>query len=90
MKHIKFLSVLLVSITCMRMNTAAQLLPEIKIVARNYKYLRSVDNQNVAQPVQLLERRAASYDVKRSEYYEDDYDSYAITLSSSRLHSCYL
>ena len=54
-------------------------LPEIVIVARNYKYLRAVDNKEIAQPVKLLERYAAAYDVKKSEYYEDDNNGYFIS-----------
>lgn len=54
-------------------------LPEVTVVARNYKYIKALDNKDAAQPVKLLERKAAAYDVKNSEYYEDDYDTYFIT-----------
>ena len=60
-------------------SVAQQTLPEIIVMARNYKYLKSVNNKEAAQPVKLLERRAATYDVMNSEYYEDDYDNYYIT-----------
>lgn len=54
-------------------------LPEITVLARNYKYLRSVNNMDGAEPVKILERKAAIYDVKSSGVYEDDYDSYYIS-----------
>ena len=56
-----------------------QTLPEVIVFARNYKYMRDVNSKDAAQPVKLLERKAASYDVKNSEFYEDDYDNYFIT-----------
>lgn len=58
---------------------AQETLPEVTVVATNYKYLKSVDGKEVAQPVQVLQRSAAAYDVKKSNYYEDDYDSYFIS-----------
>jgi hypothetical protein len=56
-------------------------LPEIFISTMRYKYLSAVDNKELAQPVRLLEHQAASYDVKNSEFYEDDYDGYFISFS---------
>lgn len=58
---------------------AQETLPEVTVVATNYKYLKSVGGKEVAQPVQVLQRTAAAYDVKKSEYYEDEYDSYFIS-----------
>lgn len=58
---------------------AQEVLPEVTVVATNYKYLKSVGGKEVAQPVQVLQRAAAAYDVKKSEYYEDDYDNYFIS-----------
>lgn len=60
-------------------NAQVQTLPEITVFARNYKYLRSVDNKESSQPVKLLERKAAAYDVKNSEFYDEDYENYYIT-----------
>ncbi|WP_341836129.1 nicotinate-nucleotide adenylyltransferase [Chitinophaga pollutisoli] len=54
-------------------------LPEVTVTAKNYKYLRSINSKEAAQPVKLLEAKAASYDIKNSEYYEDDNDTYFIT-----------
>lgn len=56
-----------------------QMLPEVTVYARNYKYLKATDTKQAAQPVNLLQRKAAAYDLKDSEYYEDDYDNYFIT-----------
>jgi len=56
-----------------------QTLPEILVIAKNYKYLKNVGGKEVAVPVRHLERKAASYDVTSSEYYEEDYDSYFIS-----------
>ena len=58
---------------------AQEVLPEVTVIATNYKYLKSVGGKDVAQPVQMLQRAAAAYDVKKSEYYEDDYDTYFIS-----------
>jgi len=58
---------------------AQEVLPEVTVVATNYKYLKSVGGKEVAQPVQMLQRQAAAYDVKKSEYYEDDYDAYFVS-----------
>jgi hypothetical protein len=58
---------------------AQEVLPEVTVVATNYKYLKSVGEKEVAQPVQMLQRTAAAYDVKKSEYYEDDYETYFIS-----------
>ena len=54
-------------------------LPEVVVLAKNYKYLRSVSHKEVAQPIRLVERKSASFDVMNSEFYEDDYDNYFIT-----------
>ena len=55
-------------------------LSEVTVVATNYKYLNNVNSQEVASiPVQLLERKVASFDVKNSDFYQDDYDLYRIT-----------
>ncbi|MDO6428988.1 nicotinate-nucleotide adenylyltransferase [Flavitalea sp. BT771] len=58
---------------------AQEPLPPVTVTAVNYKYLSSVNTKEAAQPVKLLQIRAAAYDVKNSEYYEDDYDEYYIS-----------
>lgn len=58
---------------------AQEELPEVTVVATNYKYLKTVGDKEVAIPVKRLQRAAAAYDIKNSEYYEDDYDTYFIS-----------
>ena len=54
-------------------------LPEVTVTAANYKYLKTVGGQQVSVPVQRLQRMAASYDIKSSDYYEEDYETYFIS-----------
>ncbi|MBP7558350.1 MAG: nicotinate-nucleotide adenylyltransferase [Chitinophagaceae bacterium] len=54
-------------------------LPEVKVIANTYKYLRAVDNKDMPPPVKLLERKAAEYDIKKSEYYDDDNVTYYVS-----------
>ncbi|CAM4268185.1 nicotinate-nucleotide adenylyltransferase [Zobellia nedashkovskayae] len=55
-------------------------LSEVIVYATNYKYLNDVNTMEVASvPIELLERKAASYDVKDSDFYQDDYDLYNVT-----------
>jgi len=54
-------------------------LPEVEVSARNYKYLDDVKSTEAGQTVQMLERYATAYDVRNSEYYEDEYDNYYIS-----------
>jgi len=54
-------------------------LPAVTVLARNYRYLKSVNSKDAAPPVKLLQNKAASFDVKGSEFYEDDYDNYFIS-----------
>ena len=56
-----------------------QTLPEVTVVSANYKYLKSVDDTNSYQPVRLLEHRAASYELKNTDFYEEDYENYFIS-----------
>ncbi|HVS95621.1 MAG TPA: hypothetical protein VHE54_04015 [Puia sp.] len=56
-----------------------QTLPGVTVIAANYKYLKTVGGKQVVVPVTRLQRTAASYDVKNSEYYEEDYDTYFIS-----------
>ncbi|QIP13727.1 nicotinate-nucleotide adenylyltransferase [Spirosoma aureum] len=58
---------------------AQVLLPEIKVLAVNYKYLGAVNNKAVAVPVKQLERKAAVFDLKDTDFYEDEYDNYFVT-----------
>ena len=57
-------------------------LSEVVVKAVNYKYLNATDSKEVAIPVRLLERKAASYNVQDKDFYaEDDYQFYTIFFS---------
>ncbi len=58
--------------------TQPEELKEVNLVAVNYKYLDAVTKQEVAIPVKKLEQHVARYDIKSSEIYHDDYDTYDI------------
>lgn len=59
--------------------TEPEELKEVKLVAVNYKYLDAVTNEEVAVPVKNLEQYVAKYDIKSSEIYHDDYDTYEVS-----------
>ena len=54
-------------------------LKEVEITAVNYKYLNEVDSKDVAITVKQLEEKVAMFDLKSSEYYNDEYDTYNIS-----------
>ena len=54
-------------------------LSEVTVYATNYKYLSSMDTgEEVALPVEMLRKKVAAFDLKGSEFYQDDYDLYRI------------
>ncbi len=53
-------------------------LPEIEVRAMNYKYLNSIDNSVAAVDVKMLEQKVANFDLKNSDFYEDDFDFYKV------------
>lgn len=55
-------------------------LPAVEVPAKNYKYLDAIQNTPVSKSVEVLERYARAYDLKNSEYYEDEYEKYFISL----------
>ena len=59
--------------------TSPEELKEVELVAVNYKYLDEVTKGEVAVPVKLLQEKVARFDLKNSEYYQDDYDYYEVT-----------
>lgn len=80
MKTSKLMVVFSLLMTGYALPTLGQInLPEVKIVATTYKYLNAVDNKEMAQPVRMLERLAATYDVKKADFYEDNYDTYFVS-----------
>lgn len=54
-------------------------LPEIEITAVNYKYLSSVDADDTPMSVKMLQEKVAMYDLKGSDLYNDEYESYNIS-----------
>lgn len=58
---------------------AQEVLPEVVVKAVRYKYLNAVDQKDVAQPVKMLQRQAAEYDVKSADFYQEDYDYYSVS-----------
>lgn len=55
-------------------------LSEVVVVATNYKYLNNVDSwESASVPVELLHRKVAGFNLKDSEFYDDDYDLYHIS-----------
>lgn len=58
---------------------AQNTLPEIVVRAVRYKYLSAVTKDEVSQPVKRLQRQAAEYNVKNTDYYEEDNDVYFVS-----------
>lgn len=80
MKRLKLMLVLAMLLAGIALRSSAQIiLPEVKITASTYKYLNATDNKEMAQPIRMLEHQAATYDVKKSEFYDDDYEGYYIS-----------
>ncbi len=54
-------------------------LSEVIVYATNYKYLKNVDTQEAASvPVEMLQRKVASFNVEDSGFYQDDYGLYNV------------
>lgn len=81
MKNSRKLLMLATILAGFGMQSSAQVttLREVKVVASTYKYLNAADNKEMAPAVQMLEEKAANYDVKKSEFYNEDYDGYSIS-----------
>lgn len=82
MKQLKLFFVMTTLLTGLLTKAMAQneeTLPEVKVSAKTYKYLRAVDNREAAKPVKLLEKTAAEYDIKNAEFYNDENDTYYIS-----------
>ncbi|EAR02603.1 nicotinic acid mononucleotide adenylyltransferase [Maribacter sp. HTCC2170] len=54
-------------------------LSEVVVTAVNYKYLNAIDSKEVAIPVKMLERKVAAYNVKDSDFYQDDFGFYYVS-----------
>lgn len=78
-KLLIFLSVLFISTAVQ--SFAQETLPPVTVTSVNYKYILSVHDADAAQPVKLLQRYAAGYDIKNADFYEDEFDEYAVSIS---------
>ncbi|MBO0331856.1 nicotinate-nucleotide adenylyltransferase [[Muricauda] lutisoli] len=59
--------------------TKTEELSEVVVHATNYKYLNSLDTEEEASiSVELLRRKVAAFDVKGSDFYQDDYEVYNV------------
>ena len=54
-------------------------LSEVIVVAVNYKYLSQIGSQESAVPVNLLQRKAATYNIREADFYDDEYDFYTVS-----------
>ena len=54
-------------------------LKEVVITAVNYKYLNAVDSKENPISIQELEEKVAMFDLKSSEFYNDEYETYNIS-----------
>ena len=79
MKPFRVMMLLCILLLGLSVKTFAQELPEVTVVSLNYKYIKSVFDTTAAQPVKLLQRRAASYNIKNSDFYEDEYDDFFVS-----------
>ena len=61
-----------------QMNAQDIKLPEVVISAVNYKYLNAVNTEDSDPSVARLEQEVAFYNIKDSDLYEDEYDTYMI------------
>ena len=58
---------------------AQVMLPEVNVIAVNYKYLNAADTKDAVLPIKRLEQEAAVFNVKNSAFYEDEYDTYFVS-----------
>ncbi len=75
-------SILSLIIFCLTFGMYSQItqLPEVVITAVNYKYLNAVENEDTDLSVQMLQEHVAMYDLKNSDLYGDEYDTYTVSL----------
>ncbi len=53
-------------------------LSEVNVTV-NYKYLDAIDSKEVAVPVKMLEQEVAYFNLKESDLYSDEYDTYQVS-----------
>ena len=52
-------------------------LPEVE-VAVNYKYINAISSEELAESVIILEEEVATFNLKDSKFYRDNYDKYTV------------
>ncbi|WP_299218503.1 nicotinate-nucleotide adenylyltransferase [uncultured Aquimarina sp.] len=72
-------SLLFLGLTIPSFSQKTEELPEVVIIATNYKYLRALDSGDEPLSVDLLQKEVASYDLKNSDVYEDEYELYHVS-----------
>lgn len=72
-----FFSLLLLGLT-IQVYAQITVLPEVAITV-NYKYLDAVNSNDMAEGVKMLREEVALYDLKDSELYRDEYDTYFVS-----------
>lgn len=72
-----FFSLLLLGLT-IQVYAQITVLPEVAITV-NYKYLDAVNSNDMAEGIKTLREEVALYDLKDSELYRDEYDTYFVS-----------
>lgn len=75
----KSILIILLIAMCNQVYSQIVELPEVIITAVNYKYLNAVDSYENDLTVQMLEEKVAMFDLKNSEFYNDEYDTHYIS-----------
>lgn len=77
--HEKAIIILLILTLSSQIYSQVTELKEVVLTAVNYKYLSLVDSDDNAVSVKLLEEKVAMHNLKDSELYNDEYDTYYVT-----------
>lgn len=72
-----FFSLLLLGLT-IQVYAQITVLPEVAISV-NYKYLDAVNSDDMAEGIKMLREEVALYDLKDSELFRDEYDTYFVS-----------
>ncbi|WP_370480099.1 nicotinate-nucleotide adenylyltransferase [Tamlana flava] len=72
------LSLIIFSLT-FGMYSQIEQLSEVIIAPLNYRYLNAVNTEDTDSAVKLLEEKVAMYDLKGSELYDDEYETYTVS-----------
>ena len=80
MKNLKTLAAAAICLVAFPAITFSQIpLKEVVIFATRYKYLDEVGFKGQPEPVKTLQAKAATYDIKDSPFYQDDYENYFVS-----------